>query len=113
MTSRSSTRAILLVACGKKAEVKSSLSIPEPLSDTQILSFPPRSISIEILVAPASMLFSCARGLFTQQLCAASLELLHPVTGQPLVISTRKTVSTGDEQLHFDALLAQHDARVV
>ena len=63
--------------------------------------------------SPASMLFSCARGLFTQQLCAASLELLHPVTGQPLVISTRKTVSTGDEQLHFDALLAQHDARVV
>lgn len=28
--------------------------------------------------SPASMLFSCARGLFTQQLCAASLELLHP-----------------------------------
>ena len=63
--------------------------------------------------SPASMLFSCARGLFTQQLCAAKLELPHPVTGQPLVISTRKTVSTGDEQLHFDALLAQHDARVV
>ena len=63
--------------------------------------------------SPASMLFSCARGLFTQQLCAASLELLHPVTGASLVISTRKTVSTGDEQLHFDALLAQHDARVV
>ena len=62
---------------------------------------------------PASLLLSGQRGLFTQQLCAASLELLHPVTGQPLVISTRKTVSTGDEQLHFDALLAQHDARVV
>ncbi len=63
--------------------------------------------------SPASMLFSCARGLFTQQLCAAKLELPHPVTGQPLIISTRKAVSTGDEQLHFDALLAQHDARVV
>lgn len=63
--------------------------------------------------SPASMLFSCARGLSTQQLCAASLELLHPVTGQPLVISTRKTVSTGDEQLHFDLCISQRDTRVV
>ena len=33
--------------------------------------------------SPASMLESCARGLFTQQLLAAKLELLHPVTGAP------------------------------
>ena len=63
--------------------------------------------------SPASMLLSGKRGLFTQQLCAARLELPHPVTGEPIVISTQKTVSTGDEQLQFDALLAECDARVV
>ena len=63
--------------------------------------------------SPASMLESCARGLFTQQLLAAKLELLHPVTGAPLVITTRQGVSIGDEKVHFDALLAQRDARVV
>lgn len=62
---------------------------------------------------PASLLLSGQRGLFTQQLCAARLELLHPVTGEPIVIATRKTVSTGDEQLHFDLCISQRDARVV
>ena len=51
---------------------------------------------------PASLLLSGQRGLFTQQLCAARLELLHPVTGEPIVIATRKTVSTGNKQIHLD-----------
>lgn len=62
---------------------------------------------------PASMLLSARAGLFTQQLCAAKLELTHPVTGQPLVICTRKSVLTADEQLHPDGSLLQCDAGVV
>ena len=36
----------------------SSFSIPQPLSETVIDFIPPSSISTEILLAPASMLFS-------------------------------------------------------
>ena len=52
---------------------------------------------------PSSMLLSAQRGLFTQQLCAARLELPHPVTKEPVIICTRKCVSTGNEQLKLDA----------
>ena len=54
---------------------------------------------------PDSMLLSARAGLFTQQLCAARLELLHPVTGQTLTICSRRQVRTSalDEQIHFDA----------
>ena len=62
---------------------------------------------------PMSMLLSARAGLFTQQLCAAKLELAHPVTGRPLVICTRKSVLTADEQLHPDGSLLQCDAGVV
>lgn len=62
---------------------------------------------------PGSMLASCRRRLFTQQLCAAKLELLHPVTGERLTILTRKAVSIGDEQIQFDAAVLQRDMRAV
>ena len=54
---------------------------------------------------PDSMLLSARAGLFTQQLCAARLELLHPVTGEMLTICTHRQVRTSalDEQIHFDA----------
>ena len=56
--------------------------------------------------SPASMLLSAKAGLFTQQLCAASLCLPHPVTGKPLAIQTQLTVrglsSAGDEQAHLN-----------
>ena len=58
MLSKSSTFLILLVACGIKASLISSFSIPEPLSKIEIDFIPPSSISITILSAPASMLFS-------------------------------------------------------
>ena len=63
--------------------------------------------------APGAMLFSAAHGLFTQQLCAARLELVHPVTQMPLVISSRRSVSTGDKKIHLDGSLAQTDLRAV
>ena len=54
---------------------------------------------------PDSMLLSAQAGLFTQQLSAARLELLHPVTGETLTICTHRQVRTSalDEQIHFDA----------
>lgn len=62
---------------------------------------------------PASMLLSARAGLFTQQLCAAKLELIHPVTGRPLTICSRRHVSAANEQFHPDALFLQCDAGVV
>ena len=35
---------------------------------------------------PASDVFSAQHGLFTQQLCAAELSFVHPMTGEPVVI---------------------------
>ena len=52
--SKSSRLDILLVACGKKALIISSRSIPLPLSLILIKSIPPLAISILILSAPAS-----------------------------------------------------------
>ena len=51
---------------------------------------------------PGSMLQSGLRGLFTQQLCAARLTLVHPVTGERLTVCTRQRVSTGDEEIQLD-----------
>ena len=48
-----------------------------------------------------------------QQLLAARLELTHPVTGQPLVISSRQSVSAGDEQVHADARVLDGNVRAV
>ena len=52
---------------------------------------------------PYSMLVSSRRGLFTQQLCAAELTLPHPLTGKTITIRTKKTVSTGNVEIHVDA----------
>lgn len=62
---------------------------------------------------PESMLASAACGLFTQQLCAASLSFLHPLSAAPLTIASRQSLSTGHEQLHLDELLRQCDMRIV
>lgn len=40
--------------------------------------------------------FSDRRRLFTQQLCAASLEFIHPVTDQPVTIRSRRTLLLPD-----------------
>ena len=56
--------------------------------------------------------FRTARPVYPAAL-RGKLGAFAPVTGQPLVISTRKTVSTGDEQLHFDLCISQRDTRVV
>ena len=53
--------------------------------------------------SPQSMLLSSQRGLFTQQLCAAELLFPHPLTGESVVIRTKKTVSTGNVEIHVDA----------
>lgn len=63
--------------------------------------------------SPASALYSGTHGLFCQQLLAARLELTHPVTGQPLVISSRQSVSAGDEQVHADARVLDGNVRAV
>ena len=41
----------------------------------------------------AAKAFSSRCGLFTQQLCAASLEFTHPVTGLPVTICSRQRLS--------------------
>ena len=58
MASRSSRSAILLVACRANARLNSSFGMPQPLSRMRIKFAPPFSISIWILFAPASRLFS-------------------------------------------------------
>ena len=63
--------------------------------------------------SPASALYSGTHGLFCQQLLAARLELTHPVMGQPLVISSRQSVSAGDEQVHADARVLDGNVRAV
>ena len=63
--------------------------------------------------SPASALYSGTQGLFCQQLLAARLELTHPVMGQPLVISSRQSVSAGDEQVHADARVLDGNVRAV
>ena len=63
--------------------------------------------------SPASLLYSGTHGLFRQQLLAARLELAHPVTGQPLVISSRQSVSAGNEQVHADARVLDGNVRAV
>ena len=40
---------------------------------------------------PASELFSSQNGLFTQQLCAAELSFVHPMTGEPVVIRSAQS----------------------
>ena len=49
---------ILLVVCGSNARPRSSPSIPQPLSATDINFRPPSSMDTVIFVAPASILFS-------------------------------------------------------
>lgn len=39
---------------------------------------------------PLSDAFSAQHGLFTQQLCAAELSFIHPMTGEPIVIESRQ-----------------------
>ena len=56
--SRSSSAAILLVACRVRASARSSLSMPWPLSVTAIRRVPPASSSTTSSVAPASIAFS-------------------------------------------------------
>ena len=63
--------------------------------------------------SPASLFYSDTHGLFRQQLLAARLELTHPVMGQPLVISSRQSVSAGDEQVHADARVLDGNVRAV
>ena len=45
---------------------------------------------------PAAKEFSDRCGLFTQQLLAASLEFIHPVTNQPVTIRSRQTLLLPD-----------------
>ena len=40
----------------------------------------------------AARAYSDARGLFTQQLCAAKLEFCHPMTGEPVAICTKQEI---------------------
>lgn len=40
----------------------------------------------------AARAYSDARGLFTQQLCAAKLEFCHPMTGEPVTICTKQEI---------------------
>ncbi len=56
--SRSSSEAILLVACRANAIGRSPLSMPAPLSATRICLIPPSASVTPISVAPASRLFS-------------------------------------------------------
>src|SRR6266508_101282 len=56
--SRSSSEAILLVACRANAIGRSPLSMPAPLSATRIRLIPPSASATPISVAPASRLFS-------------------------------------------------------
>src|SRR5262249_31785340 len=58
MPSRSSTQAILLVACREMAIGSSSAAIPHPSSRTRMSPVPPRSTSTSMRCAPASRLFS-------------------------------------------------------
>src|SRR6056297_387931 len=58
--SRSSSEAILLVACGCSASAISSPGMPPPSSVMRIRRSPPPSISIRIRRAPASRLFSAS-----------------------------------------------------
>ena len=62
---------------------------------------------------PYSMLVSAHRGLFAQQLCAAELTFEHPMTGAQIAVRTRKAVSAGDEEVHFDAFVLDGHAGVV
>ena len=41
--------------------------------------------------SPASALFSAQHGLFTQQLCAAELSFVHPMTGESIVIRSAQS----------------------
>ena len=43
--------------------------------------------------SPDASAYSAAHGLLTQQLCAASLEFTHPVTGLPVTICSRQRLS--------------------
>ena len=58
MAAKSSSRAILLVAWRTKAVEIYSASMPLPLSLTSMLPTPPRAISTEMAVLPASIEFS-------------------------------------------------------
>ncbi len=58
MRARSSSEAILLVACRSRASTASASSIPEPSSVTRIRATPPSSMSTRTRVAPASIAFS-------------------------------------------------------
>lgn len=44
----------------------------------------------------ASAVFSRERGLTYQQLCAHTLQLIHPVTGAPLVLESKMDVTASD-----------------
>ena len=55
---RSLSSRILLVACRSNALVIWLFSMPQPLSVTRIIFFPPSRISTVMAVAPASMEFS-------------------------------------------------------
>lgn len=59
---------------------------------------------------PASMLYSAQAGLFTQQLCAAKLELSNPLTGAPLCICTRQSILMADEKIECDAFIRKLEA---
>ena len=56
--SRSSSEAILLVACRASAIGSSPAAMPQPSSRTRTSATPPRSMSISMRVAPASSAFS-------------------------------------------------------
>ena len=62
---------------------------------------------------PQSMLLSSQRGLFAQQLCATELTVPHPLTGEAITIRTKKSVSTGDKEIHVDAGILNVHTRVV